>query len=98
MKYLSENNKIFLAIDLNQTYIYEIVSMNPNGGNIIVEYLIGIINTNVISADINSLICNFILNIGIYKLINSNQPVPIPSINICLILYPINIKITLMIK
>ena len=91
VKYLSENNKIFLAINLNQTYMYEIVSMNPNGGNIIVEYLIGIINTNVISADINSLICNFILNIGIDKLIKANQPDPIPSSNICLILYPINI-------
>ena len=91
VKYLIENNKIFLAINLNQTYMYEIVSMNPNGGNIIVEYLIGVINANIISAETNLLVCNFILNIGIYKLINSNQPVQIPSSNICLILYPINI-------
>ena len=93
VKYLIENNKIFLAINLNQTYMYEIVSMNPNGGNIIVEYLIGVINANIISAETNLLVCNFILNIGIYKLINSNQPVQIPSSNICLILYPINIPI-----
>ena len=88
--YLSENNKIFLAINLNQTYFYEIVSINLNGGNIIVEYLIGVINANVINAVINSLVCDFILNLGLQKLINSNQPISIGN-NICLILYPINI-------
>ena len=95
--YLSENNKIFLAINLNQTYIYEIASINPDGGNIIVEYLIGVINANIINADKNSLICNFILNFGLQKLINSNQPISIGN-NICLILYPINKIIGIVIK
>ena len=90
VNYLSENNKIFLSINLEQTYIYEIVSMNPNGGNIIVEYLIGVINANIINNNLNSLVCNFILNFGVQRLINSNGPIPIGNNN-SLILYPINI-------
>ena len=45
--YLTIENKIFLDIIIGQSRIYEIVSLNPNGGDIIVEYLIEFVPNNL---------------------------------------------------
>ena len=42
------DNKLFLIINYDQKFIYEIVSINPEGGDFIVEYLIEVISMNII--------------------------------------------------
>ena len=87
--------KILLIIDYNKTYIYEIVSLNNQGGN--VEYLLEIINTN---NDIylyknrnliNKSILDFISKNDITKTIHSGNQIIIQN-NISIKFHPINIQ------
>ena len=88
--------KIFLIINYDkdyQTRIYELVSINPEGGDIIVEYLIEVLNPeNKFSDDIktlNELISKFILTNGLKSLLSTKNPIEVDK-HISLRLYPIN--------
>ena len=79
--YTRFENKILLIINLNQKYIFEIVSINHDGGAIIVEYLIETINNNK-SYDINlaiNSISKTLKNYGLQKLITFNSPISIEN-------------------
>ena len=78
VNYILIESKIILSINYEQKYIYEIVYINPEGGNIIVEYLIEpIINNNNISTDINSIIFQPFQKNGLIKLISLGQSLKI---------------------
>ena len=94
--YVIIEEKIFLIINYDreyQTKIYEIISINPEGGDIIVEYLIEVINPyNKFFNDIKSLnliIAKFILTNGIKRLLSMKNPIEVYK-DVCLRLYPIN--------
>ena len=94
--YAIMEGKIFLVINYDkdyQTIIYELVSINHEGGDIIVEYLIEVLNPeNKFSNDINSLnnlISNFIFTDGLKRLLSTQNPVEVNQY-ISLRLYPIN--------
>lgn len=92
--YSTIENKILLIINLNQTsYIYEIVSINQDGGDIIIEYLIELKKIkNDTTYDIDSLI-NFVFQTirtnGIDKLIKNENLISIDD-NLVLSFHPIN--------
>ena len=78
VNYILIEGKIVLSIIYGQKYIYEIVYINPEGGNIIVEYLIEpIINNNNISTDINSIIFQPFQKNGLKNLISLGQSLKI---------------------
>ena len=76
-----------------QTIIYELVSINPKGDDIMVEYLIKFINPGIIFSNdiksLNLLITKFILSKGIKRLLSMKNPIEVYK-DICLGLYPIN--------
>ena len=78
VNYILIESKIILSINYEQKYFYEIVYINPEGGNIIVEYLIEpIINNNNISTDINSIIFQPFQKNGLKNLISLGQSLKI---------------------
>ena len=90
--YTKIENKLFLVININQDYIYEIVNLN-NNDSITVEYLIKIeINkmTNDINA-LNDIIINLLIDNGIKKLINHGNPINIGQ-NLIINLFTLNIN------
>ena len=80
IEYIKIDDKIFLIIDFNGNYIYEISRLNEN--NIItIEYLIEIKKNNI-SNDINSLnnyIGNLFIDNGIRNLISYGNPINIEN-------------------
>ena len=76
-----------------QTIIYEFVSINPKDGDIMVEYLIKVINPGIIFSNniksLNLLIAKFIFSNGIKRLLSMKNPIKVYK-DICLGLYPIN--------
>ena len=82
VNYVIIEEKIFLIINYDkdyQTRIYELVNINPEGGNIIVEYLIEVLNPeNKFFTDINSLnnlISKFIVTNGLKRLLSTKNPI-----------------------
>ena len=93
--YYNLDNKIFLIINYDQTYIYEIISFNPEKGDIIVEYLIEVlvpIRDKSFSYDINTLnnsIFKYIVNNELPQMISKVSPITIER-NISLKFHRIN--------
>jgi len=93
--YANIDSKIFLIINYDQTYIYEIISINPERDDIIVEYLIEVlvpISYKTFSYEINSfnnLIFKFIVNNGLPQMISKANPIIIER-NISLKFHKIN--------
>ena len=93
--YAPIEDKIFLIICFNQTYIYEIISFSPKGGDIIIEYLIEVllqIREKTISYDINELnysIFKFLSFNGLKKLISTGNSITNGK-NFSLKFHPIN--------
>ena len=88
--YTVTEEKILLIINLKQTYIFEIASLNQNNGDITIEYLMEV---KYISRIQNINIANYIFNIlvayGIKKLMSIPNPIMIEN-NILITFHPIN--------
>ena len=93
--YATIEDKIFLIIDYEQTYIYEIVSINPEVGDFIVEYLIEVTIQNIYNStfynknSLHNLIFKTLFNFGIHKFISMENPIIVTD-NVSLKLHPIN--------
>jgi len=101
--YSNIEDKIFLIIDYEQTYIYEIVNINPEGGDFIVEYIIEVKIQNIYNSSfynknsLNNLIFKTLFNFGIHKFISIENPIIVTD-NVSLKLHPINCIIKQSIK
>jgi hypothetical protein len=84
-------DKILLAIYINQSYIYEILNINTEGVKINIEYLIEIKGGNSLinSNDINSMIFQTFMKNGFKKLISLKNPINLGN-NISINIYGIN--------
>ena len=70
--------KILLIIDVNQTFIYEIVSFSPNGGDMIVEYVIEIQCGQIFEKkELARYIVIILAKNGIQKLLLNRNSIPI---------------------
>ena len=87
--YILIEGKIVLSIIFGQKYFYEIVNINPDGGNIIGEYLIEtLINYNMIN-DLNPFIFQIINKNGLQKIISLGPLIKLVD-NISLNIHKIN--------
>ena len=91
--YILIEGKIILSIFFGQQYIYEIVYINPDRGNIIVEYLIQPLIFCNMSTDINSIIFQIFLKNGIQKIIDLRSSIKVTD-NIIFNFHKINAIIT----
>ena len=95
--YAKIEDKIFLIIDFDQTFIYEIIGTNQDKSDIIVEYLIEVLisikgkSFSYNTASLNQLIFKYLSTNGIKKLIimSQNNFITIDN-NISLKFHPIN--------
>ena len=88
--YTKIETKLFLVININQDYIYEIVNLKDND-SITVEYLIKIVENNMTNdiKALNNIIGNVLKDNGIKNLINHGNPINIGK-NLAINLFGIN--------
>ena len=95
VNYITLEGKIFLMIDYNQNYIYEIVSMNPEGGDFKAEYLIEVIIESIDNNflynknSFQNIIIKSLITKGIQKCILMENPILVEN-NVSLKFHPIN--------
>jgi len=79
--YVAKEEKILLIIDVNQTFIYEITSLSPNGGDIIVEHLIEVkCEQNFEKLGLVNYIVNYLAQNEMQKLLLMKNSIPIGNI------------------
>ena len=96
VNYILIEGKIILSIIFEQKYIHEIVYINPDGGDIIYEYIIEVLthNNNNIPNDINSIMFQTFQKNGLNKIISSGKSVKVTD-NITFNFHKINRIITI---
>ena len=87
--YILVEGKIILSIIYEQKYIYEIAHINPEGGEIIVEYLIEVKIENNIPININTIILQSFQKFELNNIISSGAKINIEE-NISFIFHKID--------